>query len=343
MWSGTRGSGREKSRLRRSPVLAFCLLIVTSGVQASGLTAIHDFRDLVAGQPHPALVHEFEGLAFTADGTLWASIAPNPTGTTKEFWQLDLQNRQVLQRIPDTIADPQAETANPVALAGSGQRLIVGERLPAVFGVQSSLIWAFTPGISTPASPDWSFLRIGCGVEGAASAGSRLYLTCGTSIVEPSLSGSPIDSFNLAGQLSNPGGRLLGLEAIDGNQLLVGGYRTGSGERNELLIVDLGLKTISRTIDLDSLFVGPNSDYFRLAGSEYSVQVAPGESYRPRPDPDALAYRDGRIYLAFDGDLRIFEISLNAPEPPSVLLLGVALLALRARPLPARKEAGPLA
>lgn len=87
MWRFAEGTAAigETFRIGRSGLLlGLGLLTVASAAQAAVLTAIHDYRYLVSGLPlpqreFPSLVHEFEGLAFTSDGSLWASIAPNPT------------------------------------------------------------------------------------------------------------------------------------------------------------------------------------------------------------------------------------------------------------------------
>jgi len=58
----------------------------------------------------------------------------------------------------------------------------------------------------------------------------------------------------------------------------------------------------------------------------------PTENVRTLPDPDALAFRDGKIYMAFDGDLRIYEISPAAvpePETYALMLAGLALIGLK--------------
>ena len=47
---------------------------------------------------------------------------------------------------------------------------------------------------------------------------------------------------------------------------------------------------------------------------------------------DALAFRDGKIYMAFDGDLRIYEISpapVPEPETYALMLAGLALIGLK--------------
>ena len=60
----------------------------------------------------------------------------------------------------------------------------------------------------------------------------------------------------------------------------------------------------------------------------------PTENVRTLPDPDALAFRDGKIYMAFDGDLRIYEISpapVPEPETYALMLAGLGLVGFAAR------------
>ncbi|WP_300340494.1 PEP-CTERM sorting domain-containing protein [Accumulibacter sp.] len=311
-------------------LLACGLLALASTAQPAALTGIQDYRYLVNGLPSPerefpALVHEFEGLAFTDDGSLWASIAADPLGTRRDFWRLDVRDNVVHQVIADTRFEPTARFANPVALAGAGSRLIVGENFAALRAsglAINDVLWAFTPGVSSPELPDWTFSlpATECDeVEGAATAGGKLYVSCqtdGTIIEIDPQSGQIGKKFPLDAQL-------LGLEALDDGRLLVGDY-----SNHRLLVFDLALQQVTDSIDLASLFTGPDSDYFRLVGEEYLVQVVPSEGFRRVPDPDGLAYRDGTIYMAFDGDLRIFAIALRVPEPTTVVLLGLALLCL---------------
>lgn len=277
-------------------------LTMAGTVRAADLTAIYDFRYL-AQNDFPALVYEFEGLAFTDDGRLWASIAANPRRSLRALWKLNLQSNTVEISIPDTLYGRRAVSPllNPVGLAGAGNQLIVAENLHEL----GNVIWAFRPNVatSTPSNPDWSFrlpARICNEVEGAAFAGGMLYVTCqndGTiREIEP-ITGALGRTFAL-------GGELLGLEMMDDTRLLIGDY-----SNHQLLVFDLVTGRVTEAIDLESLFTGADSDYFRLTGEIYSVVVVPGETARTMPDPDCLAYRNGKIYMSFDGDLRIFEIS----------------------------------
>ncbi len=308
-------------------LLGVGLSVLASPGQAAALTAIHDYRYLV-NDPYPSLAHQFEGLTFTADGSLWAAIAPNLLDGNA-IWKLDLTSDSVAERIPDTFRGPSLllqllQLVNPAALTAAGGQLIVGENYHFLRASQyhiqeNDIIWAFTPGTSTPDKPDWSFslAATACdGVEGAAFAAGKLYVSCGAdqTIVE-------IDAQRqMLTRKFSFDSELLGIEAIDATHLIVGDYTN-----HQLRVFDLAEERFTATIDLNSLFSGRDSDYFRLTGEEYSVQVTPSEGYRSIPDPDGLAYRNGKIYMAFDGDLRIFEISMSVPEPGTLLLFTAAL------------------
>jgi hypothetical protein len=317
----------------RTPILWLGILLCALAAPAHpySLTGIHDFRPLVTGdmsltdaqRQYPALVYEFEGLTFTQDGSLWAAIAADPAGAKREFWKLDLQNHTATTRIPDPVQyHPQNSLglANPVGLASNGNQLIVGENGHAY----GNLIWAFTPGNAN--TYDWYFVKDAgsCNeVEGLAHTGGKLYASCQNNkkILEiADTQGTVSNSFTFQDQV-------LGLEETDDGRLIVGTYPS-----RELLIFDPSGNKPTETISLDTLFKGQDSDYYRLTGMEFSVQVVPTESARTMPDPDALAFRDGKIYMAFDGDLRIYEISpapVPEPETYALMLAGLALIGLK--------------
>lgn len=349
MWRFAEGTAAigETFRIGRGGLLfGLGLLTVASAAQAAVLTAIHDYRYLVSGLPSPqrefpSLVHEFEGLAFTSDGSLWASIAPDPTDARRELWRLDLASNSVAEVIADNhVSVFGLPIANPVALGAAGAQLIVGEnfRYARTHGIAlNDVVWAFTPTLSTPQLADWSFSlppALCDGVEGAASVNGQVYVSCGGSgrIVEF----DPLRA--LLGRQFSLGAYALGLEALDDHRLLIGDYST-----HQFHIFDLALERITESIDLADLFLGESSDYFGLTNEVYSVQVVPSESPRRMPDPDGLAYRDGSIYMSFDGDLRIFQIALdvprgetppvppsalNVPEPGAMALVAIGLLGL---------------
>jgi hypothetical protein len=317
-------------------VLGFALLFAaTRPAYPSALVGVHDFRPLVTGQPslsdeqrqYPALVYEFEGLAFTADGSLWASVAANLSGGSKELWQLDLATttRSAMPH-PGLLGGllPLATYGNPVGLTSVGDQLVVGHNFKQ-FG---NLI-----GLLDVSSRTWSArFGVGSGVcselEGLAYTGGRLYASCqgDRKVVEidPN-SGAATTVMSL---LDQP----LGLAETDDGRLIIGTY-DGSSTNRQLLIVDPQGVRPTLTLSLTDLFVDPVgaqpadwSDYHKLTGEPYSVRVAPNESLRSVPDPDGLAYRNGRLYVSFDGDLRIFEISV--PEPSTSALLLLALVGL---------------
>lgn len=330
-------AGRVKEEIDMNRVhtrirwLGILLCALAAPAQSYSLTGIHDFRPLVTGdatltqqqRDYPALVYEFEGLTFTQDGSLWAAIAADPAGAKREFWKLDLQNNTAATRIPDPVQyHPQnfLGLANPVGLASNGNQLIVGENGHAY----GNLIWAFTP--DSGKTYDWYFplSAAACDeVEGLAQSGGKLYASCQNDkkILEiADTQGTVSKSFTFQDQV-------LGLEETDDGRLIVGTYPS-----RELLIFDPSGNMPTETISLDKLFKGQDSDYYRLTGQEYAVQVVPTENVRTLPDPDALAFRDGKIYMAFDGDLRIYEISPAAvpePETYALMLAGLALIGLK--------------
>jgi hypothetical protein len=122
-------------------------------------------------------------------------------------------------------------------------------------------------------------------------------------VVKLDASGKVIESIDF-------GSDLLGLGATDDGALIVGDYTN-----HALVIYDVATQSARETIYLADLF--PN----------YEVEVSPGD-VRHIPDPDGLAYRDGKIYMTFEHDLQVYEIALATPEPGTLLLIGSGLLAL---------------
>ncbi len=323
--------------------LALCGLVTQA--QAYSLTAIHDYRPLVSAaasgfsdeqKQFPALVYEFEGLSFSSDGSLWAAISANPTGASRELWRLDLASGThtalphpgaVPVQVPSfgAVNVPLQIAGNPVGLASIGERLVVGHN----FHQFGNLI-----GSVDVAARTWRPLfTLGVTVcdrlQGLAYGGGKLFAACqndGTVLELDPDTGTVARRFQF-------GEQVLGLSETDDGRLIVGAYPS-----RKLIIFDPDGQRASETISIDDLFVDPDnaqpadwSDYHRLNGAPYAVQVTPSEGIRSRPDPDGLAYRNGRIYMSFDGDLRIFEISAAAasvPEPGGASLLVFALAVL---------------
>ena len=326
--------------------LGFVLCGLVTQAQAYSLTAIHDYRPLVSDpatgfsdeqKQFPALVYEFEGLSFTSDGSLWAAISANPNGASRELWRLDLASGtrtalphpgSVSVQLPPpfgTVNVPLQMAGNPVGLASIGEQLVVGHN----FQQYGNLI-----GSVDVVAQTWSPLfTLGTNVcdrlQGLAYGGGKLFAACQND-------GRVLELDPATGTVSRRfqfGEQVLGLTETDDGRLIVGAYPS-----RKLIIFDPDGQRASETISIDDLFVDPDnaqpadwSDYHRLTGMPYAVQVTSSELSRSRPDPDGLAYRNGRIYMSFDGDLRIFEISAAAasvPEPGGASLLAFALAAV---------------
>ena len=313
--------------------LGIALLALVTRAHAYSLIAIHDFRHLVTGnealtdeqRQYPALVFEFEGLAFTEDGSLWASIAADPDGSSRELWKLDLQSRTVESHPhPGELLPsfPLSQYGNPVGLASMGSQLIVGHNFKS-FG---NLIGSFDPANPSAWNPMFSLDTATCDeVEGLAYSGGKLYASCqndGKVLEMDPASGAVSRTFGFQNQV-------LGLAETGDGRLVVGTY---PGDR-ELLIFDPSGLRPTESINIHNLFAGAGSAYHALTGELYSVQVVPSESPRTRPDPDGLAYWNGTIYMSFDGDLRVFEIATAVPELKTwtMLLTGLGLIGLVVR------------
>jgi hypothetical protein len=291
----------------------FAVLAFASVSGAVSLTGIYDFE----GQVEPDTV--FEGLAFTADAdgnpTLWITSAPDTPGDFGSLFK------------PDTLLevnlDFDAKTGNvvnvssynqptslfsPVGLASDGTELFVANN------AGGSIYETTTTGMAN------YLYDAGCTEpEGASYLGDHLYVSCEelqrVLKIDPS-TGAVVDAIAFDQNL-------LGLGATE-TALIVGKYGSDPLDRSlELYDINTGERDV---INLADFFVGPDSDYFHLTGEIYD------EFERGIPDPDGLAYWGGKIYMTFEHDPRVFELSLDdtppVPEPGTLLLIGSGLLAL---------------
>lgn len=312
-----------------SVVLLVCVVIFTlsSLAKAASLTGIYDFSDQL-----DAATTSFEGLDFTKDGTLWITSAPN--SGVKSVLAVNLADEKIL-------SNTQTSLFNPVALASDGTQLFIGNNYKAGSGLdRADKVYAgnvISPekGITVSTKPIFTlgvygFLGLDSTKtclepEGAAYLEGFIYFSCQDSNevikVNPA-NGAVVERYNI-------GVSVLGVGATE-NQLILGDYTN-----HALLLYDVIKKEITETISLDTLFVGAESDYFDLTKELYEVTIVDNGDIRYIPDPDGIAYRDGKIYMTFEHDLRVFEISLDeppvaTPEPGTVLLLGLGLLGLTA-------------
>lgn len=291
-------------------VLSLTLMIIAGCVVASEavtLNAIYDFTDQL-----DATTTSFEGLAFTDDGTLWITSAPN-TGT-KELLEVDLETETVASM---SSYSSQGYFFNPVGLASDGNNLFLTNNLKYFGG------GVYTTDTNGQVAYQSALAKSDCNEpEGAAYLNGYIYVSCEDSKnvvkLDPS-TGSVVENIQL-------GVSVLGLGATE-DSLIIGDYTN-----HALLIYNVAAQEVTQTISLESLF-GADSDYETLAGMTYEVDVEnAGNDIRSLPDPDGIAYRNGNIYMTFEHDLRVFEISLDdssipgTPEPGTLLLVGIGLL-----------------
>jgi hypothetical protein len=265
------------------------ILAVASSASAASLTGVYDFRD-----EFDVNTTSFEGLDFTDDGTLWITSSPNGLAP-KQLIGVDLGTETVT-----SVSNYSYQRGfNPVGLASDGTKLFLTNNLKSsgggiyktgVDGTATYLSLLSTDDCQEP--------------EGAAYLGGHIYVSCQNTqnVVKLDAAGNVMESFSF-------GVELLGLGATE-NLLIVGDYTN-----HALLLYDVSSKTVTETIDLAELFPG------------YAV-YDPNGILRNVPDPDGLAYRDGKIYMTFEHDLRVYEINIAVPEPGTLLLIGSGLLAL---------------
>ncbi len=278
-----------KNILNIVTVSCVVLMAFASFSQAASISAVYDFRDQFDTD-----ITSFEGLDFTDDGTLWITSAPN--SGTKQLLGVDLENEAVT-----STADYSSQWFfNPVGLASDGTDLFVTNNLKSwggsVYSSDTDGTVAYSSALSTANCQE---------PEGAAYLDGHIYVSCEDTknVVKLDADGTVLESFDF-------GVNLLGLGATDDGALIVGDYTN-----HELLLYDVATQTTRATIDLAALF------------PDYNVQVS-ADDIRTVPDPDGLAYRNGKIYMTFEHDLQVYEIAVATPEPGTLLLIGSGLLAL---------------
>ncbi len=305
--------------MKKVLIAAYVLIGMTafaSRSHAASLSHVYDFSaqgwDSVDGVT-------FEGLTFTKDGTLWITSAPNSTpnqgqliaatldfaaGTVQEI----ISQEAYTNSVRGDVFGFASSLFNPVALASDGEELFVGSNAKSGLSFFNNYVYS-TDQSAVLTDPYKISASICNDPEGAAYLDGAIYLSCEEShkIIKLHDDGSVEDLMT--------GVTALGLAASD-TSLIVGDYAN-----HDLFLYDLETHQETARIDLETLF------------PDYEIEVGAND-IRNVPDPDGLAFYNGKIYMTFEHDLRVFEISLGedssiaTPEPGTLILLGPGLLGL---------------
>lgn len=281
-----------------SVTIMSCMIVmgVASLASAATLSAVYDFSDQL-----DATQTSFEGLDFDADGNLWITSAPNQADADNALLKVNLDTKEV--NIFDFSSSP-----NPVGLAINGNDFFASN---APGGVYSVSIDGDTVDTGVNVSGGFFFNFVCSQPEGAAYYNDKLYVSCENGKIFEINPQTGVSS-----QIFNTGTGALGLGATDDGRLIIGQYNPADALDRSLLLYDIATGLVTEEIDLNDLFPG------------YEHTIVDNGDIRHIPDPDGLAYRDGKIYMTFEHDLQVYEIALGTPEPGTLLLIGSGLLAL---------------